>query len=703
MEVSKEKLLDVLAGRKTTFFIPPYQRNYEWTDEQCEIFFRDIVTLYRLNKKIRSLDDNNANKHFIGTITCYEVAGARFKSKECVLIDGQQRITTTMLFLAAVRDSIYDEETKDTINTDYLLNDTKDENTLFKVKLKQIETDASTYRKIITCQELDAEDKTTAVYNNYCYFLNKIKGLANQNIDVFELIDLGLSYFTIVMIRLSPSAQGENPQEIFESMNSLGKPLSLADLVRNYVLLGLEPDVQNEYYKNYWLGIEKRLSGHISDFIRDYMQMCAGKSLPKATEKNHKKLYAEFKTLFSEKIDSEGHNIPFDIEALLKNLDRYSRIYEYIISSTSTGNKKVDRFLSDFRSLRISVANSLFMVLLSEWKDGSFTDSDMIAIFRCCLTYWLRRRIIGEGQGENKVIPILVKEVPDIIDSEDKSKKMFDILGSLQKNCRLPNDIEMAQKLRDMDFYNFEYNEFILALVEEDLTKGRINLNDKYLQLEHIMPQTLNLEWSSKLGSKANEIHARYVHRLGNITLIRHNQEVGNKPFTEKKLVYAENEGLQISKTMITNNDVWSIDAIEKRTEWLIDELLNNVMPIPEERKRINNFSSDKALGRGRFSFEKLGLINETVRFIKDSTITAVVKDDKQVEYNGKLYKLSPLTLELMEQRGESIPSKAYDGPAWWTYEGKKLSHWMEQYQSDKYEEELLTSFNDLEDDEDQN
>lgn len=700
MDVSKEKLLEVLSGHKTTFFIPPYQRNYEWDKTQCEIFFRDIISLYRQNKKIDNIDDNTANKHFIGTITCYEVAGSRFKSKECVLIDGQQRITTTMLFLAAVRDSISDEEVKDIINKEYLLNDTKDENTLFKVKLKQIETDASTYRKIITCQPIDEEDKATAVYTNYSYFRDRIKGLVNQNIDVFELIDLGLSYFTIVMIRLSPSAPGENPQEIFESMNSLGKPLSLADLVRNYVLLGLEPDIQNEYYKDYWLGIEKRLPGRISDFIRDYMQMCSGRSLPKATDKNHKKLYAEFKTLFSEKTDDEGHNVPFDVKILLENLDRYSRIYEYVIFDTSTGNKKIDRYLADFRSLRISVANSLFMVLLSEWKDGSFSDEDIIAIFGCCLTYWLRRRIIAEGQGENKVVPTLVKEVPDLIDAEDKQKKMFDILGSLQKSCRLPNDIEMAQKLRDMDFYNFEYNEFILALVEEELTKGRIDLSDKHLQLEHIMPQTLNPEWKSKLGPDAKEIHAKYVHRLGNITLIRHNQEVGNKPFSEKKLVYSENEGLQISKTMITNNTTWSIDAIEKRTEWLINELLNKVMPIPEDRKKVNNFSSEKASGRGRFSFDKLGLINETVKFIKDSSITAVVKNDKEVEYNGKLYKLSPLTEELMEQRGESIPSKAYDGPSYWTYGGKKLSLLMEMYQKDKYEEELLTFFPETEEDE---
>ena len=476
----EENLLGILSRNDVTFFIPPYQRNYEWDAEQCDILFRDIKKTYELNHKNKGPNSKGSAKHFIGSITYFPTEGhSTFDPKELVLIDGQQRITTTMIFLAALRDTIEDEKAKAFINKKYLFNDTTTkEGSEYKVKLKQVETDYEAYRKTIQKEELSEKEKNSAVYINYKHFVDLLQEEAANGTDLFELINQGLAHFSIVSIELNPDVQGENPQEIFESMNSIGKPLALADLVRNYVLLGLKPEIQDAYYKRYWLYIEQRLPGHVSDFIRDYMQTYSQKPYVKASEKNYKILYAEFKSLFSETLDEEGKTIPYDVKALLEDLDKYSKIYQFIISNFSCGNTKIDSILRDLRVLKVTTSYSFLMTLLSYWKDGKFSDGDTISMLEAFFNYCLRRRIIGETNAENKNMPTLSRKVDLLVKADNKKTKMFDILSDMEKSCRLPNDIEVAQKLKEMNFYNFSYCKFILALIEEELTKSRPNLDE---------------------------------------------------------------------------------------------------------------------------------------------------------------------------------------------------------------------------------
>ena len=505
--------------------------------------------------------------------------------------------------------------------------------------------------------------------------------------DLYKLIDLGLAHFIIVSIELDPLKQGENPQEIFESMNSIGKPLSLADLVRNYVLLGLLPKKQDEYYKRYWLYIEQRLPGSVSDFIRDYMQAYSQKSYAKATDKNYKLLYAEFKSLFSETLDSEGNTVPYDVKALFEDLDKYSKIYQFIISDYSSGNSRIDGILRDLRILKVTTSYSFLMTLLSHWKDGKFTDDETISMLEAFFTYCLRRRITGETNAENKNMPTLSRKIELLVNSSDKKTKMFDILSDMEKNCRLPNDIELTQRLREMNFFNFSYCKFILALIEEELTKSRPNMDEKNLQTEHILPQKIKgTAWEEELGPNAEELHSMYVNRIGNLTLIRHNQELGNKLFIDKKCIYNNNAGMQIVKTMITDKSTWGVREIEDRGDWLINELLTKVIPIPENRRKTNNFAEEKKSSRA-FSFSKIGIIGEVISFISDPTITARVVNDKEIELEGKRYKLSPATAYIMEKKGTKV-WKAYQGSNHWQYEGIKLLDLMNEKIEKEQEEE---------------
>ena len=650
------KLLDMLSNNDVTFFIPPYQRNYEWTDEQCKVFLDDIQKTSKQNSS------GKTTEHFFGSITYFQNETAFGQPNKLVLIDGQQRITTTMLFLVALRDIIEDESLKTFIDSKYLKNNNVSGDSEYKIKLKQVETDWAAYRSIILGDELIGRGTESAVYRNYKYFYNKLFLLKETGGDLSSLIDKGLNKFSVITIELQPNKnEWENPQEIFESMNSLGKPLSLADLVRNYLLLGLDADTQSRLYSKYWLHIEEVIPGQVSDYIRDFMQWHAKTSYKKATENNYKELYGTFRAVFS------GLNA----ETILKELSDSADIYSYILPGGHCGHKDIDYELQDIQYLRVTTAYSFMLALLSAWKGGVFTDAAIAEILDAFRIYCIRKRVLRLTNAENKSFPLLVNQIDTLANAVDKKEKMFEILSNQESNLRLPNDIELSRILSTMDLYHFQYCKFYLTLIEEKLTRNRPDLSDGLLQIEHIMPQTLNGDWENALGPDYEATHQELVHTIGNLTLIRHNQMLGQKPFTEKKDVYENNAGLQIAKTDITNQDHWNADTINERANWIIDYLLKKVIPIPDKMRKTNNFSLKEHNG---LSFQELQIIGEDICFLSDPEIKAHVVGDKDVEFEGKKWKLSPLTREVLTRKGLQNQSGSYQGAQYWGYDDMKLA-----------------------------
>ncbi len=225
--------------------------------------------------------------------------------------------------------------------------------------------------------------------------------------------------------------------------------------------------------------------------------------------------------------------------------------------------------------------------------------------------------------------------------------------------------------METMNFYNFKYCKFYLSLVEESITRSRPDQSDEKLQIEHIMPKTLNDAWRDYLGADCEAMHQELVNTIGNLTLIRHNQELGQKLFNEKKETYENNAGLQIAKTEIIDKAVWNGDTIQSRTRWLIKYLLDNVLAIPESMRITNNFNQKE--GRG-LSFQELQLIGLDINFIDDPTIVARVVSDHEVEFEGKRWRLSPLTREIQTRRGKLNASGGYSGAQWWEFDGIRLS-----------------------------
>lgn len=656
MVPSEKKLLSLLSNNDVTFFIPPYQRNYEWTDEQCKVFLEDVI---------KTRDANKVGKHieyFFGSVTYFQSEQSVFgQPSRLILIDGQQRITTTMLFLIAVRDLLEKDDQKKFINNRYLKNNAVEGATEYKIKLKQVESDWETYKNIVLGEPIPEEGKNCAVYRNYSFFKNRLSVLMKDDPNITSYVEYGLQNFSVVTLELQPRQNPwENPQEIFESMNSIGKPLSLADLVRNYLLLGLDADTQDDLYHRYWLKIEKTVPGTISNFVRDYMQGVEGKPFKQAKEANYKELYSQFKEMFA----------GFDAETLLKSLSDYAVTYSYVTRDVSTGSAKIDAELRDLRVVNVTVAYSFLMMLVQEWIEKRIGEKDLVDALSAFKIYCYRRRILAISQGENKTFPTLVKRIPDIVSSVDKKNAMFRLLAKQENTMRVPNDLEMTRFMETMNFYNFRYCKFFLALVEEYLTKCRPDLTDKHLQIEHIMPQKLNEEWIEALGKDFDRIHQEYVGQIGNLTLIRHNQELGNSAFNKKKEVYENNAGLQIAKTNITNRAQWDKRSIQNRSKWIISTIVEKVIPIPEDMKKTNNFipKSNRHL-----SFGELQMKDSIITFTEDPSIEATVVSEKCVEFEGKIWQLSDLTKELLTRKGIKFKSIQYSGAAYWEFDGIRL------------------------------
>lgn len=283
MRADPTYLLDSLSSNDVTFFIPPYQRNYEWSIETCKVLLDDVKRVAAENTK------GDKTEHFFGSIV-YVVEESGFGvPNKYILTDGQQRITTTMLLLMALRDSVEDDTYKSTIQDRYVKNERVEGETEFKIKLKQVESDWDAYRSLALNLEVEKSFQNSTVYQNYMYFRKEVDALEDS--EKKALLEKGLLKFSTISIRLEPDKNPwENPQEIFESMNSLGQPLSLADLVRNYLLMGKSSQDQVRLYNDHWLVLERTLPGRLSEFVRDWMQADQHKSYKVASDHNHKGL-----------------------------------------------------------------------------------------------------------------------------------------------------------------------------------------------------------------------------------------------------------------------------------------------------------------------------------------------------------------------------------------------------------------------------
>ncbi|KAA6494321.1 DUF262 and DUF1524 domain-containing protein [Helicobacter pylori] len=484
------------------FVIPIYQRLYSWKKEQCEQLWDDII-------KIGGNDKMNG--HFIGSILY--VLDGNTPSSPLLIIDGQQRLTTITLLFIALRDRSSDEAKRKKMES-YLINSDKDGDKKFRLILS--ESDKDTLLSLIDKDRRKPSEPSLKIMENFELFEEWISKWISKNTGKLETIFKGLKKLMIVWIALDKGK--DDPQLIFESMNSKGIELTQTDLIRNYIVMETEIKKQEDFYNQYWRAMEEDFKQNetlFNRFVRHYLTIKTGK-IPK-----EKEVYEDFKD-YQQK---EG----IEIEDLLKDLQKYCG-YFCQIAFKKEADKDLNKALSFLVDLEMDVVYPLLLELYSDYSDGVLSKQDFIPIIALIESYICRRAVCGFGSNSlNKIFPSFTKK----IDKKQYLKSVEKHFGSLKGKQRFPNNDEFKDLFITIDFYHFKKNKSFLERLENFDTKEPVNTQK--CSIEHIMPQTLTPEWRKDLGENFEAIHKNYLHTIGNLTLTGYNSEYSNNSFREKR------------------------------------------------------------------------------------------------------------------------------------------------------------------------
>jgi len=502
MEARQMSIEDFLSSNKTRFIIPVYQRNYDWKEKNCLQLFEDIKNIGLQNER---------KSHFMGSIVYVSNSDTdSIDLKEYVVIDGQQRLTTSTLFLKALHDVVDDENLKEEILESFLINKRLDEKN--KLKLKPIKKDDDVFKKLLK-NDFDTIDINSNIYKNYNFFKNQMLKFGN-----FTTLYLGFKKLFIVHIALN--RRDDNPQLIFESINSTGVSLSQSDLIRNFLLMDKEADEQIELFEKYWFKIEENLtSENISNFIRDYLTIKQNK-IP-----NKDDTYEAFKNfVYAQNIQTKE---------LLSELLEYSKIYKTFLFPH---NEIYAQNLKNIKQLKIGVVYPFLLSVIDYFNKQLIPEKELFNTLKIIESYIVRRMVCNKPTNAlNKVFASLFTDILEIQTSsfENFSNYVATILFSKKGSAIFPDDEEFRADFTSRDAYNLKNIKFILLRLENKDNNEKVDINS--LSIEHFMPQTLTNSWKAKLGDKYQLIHDRYLHNIGNLSLSGDNTQLGNRSFEEKK------------------------------------------------------------------------------------------------------------------------------------------------------------------------
>lgn len=512
---------------------------YSWKKEQCEQLWDDII-------KIGGNDKMNG--HFIGSILY--VRDDNTHSSPLLIIDGQQRLTTITLLLIALRNHSSDEDKRKKIES-YLISSNKDGDKKFRLILS--ESDKDTLLSLIDKNKRKPSEPSVKIVENFELFEKWI----SENTDKLETIFKGLEKLMIVWIALEKGK--DDPQLIFENMNSKGIELTKTDLIKNYIIMETEVKNQKDFYNQYWRAMEEDFKQNetlFNRFVRHYLTIKTGK-IPK-----EKRVYEAFKH-YQQK---EG----IEIEDLLKDLQKYCG-YFCQIAFKKEDDKDLNKALSFLVDLEMDVVYPLLLELYSDYKDGILSKQDFSSIIDLTESYLCRRAVCGLGSNSlNKIFPSFTKKI-----NKDQYLESIEAhFLSLEKTTgKFPKDSEFKDSLITIDFYKFKKNKKIKSFLERlENFDTKEPVDTQKCNTEHIMPQTLDPEWEKDLGENFKAIHEKYLHIIGNLTLTGYNSEYSNKPFKEKRDMEKgfKQSPLRLNQSL-KNLESFGEKEIEKRANDLAD------------------------------------------------------------------------------------------------------------------------------------
>jgi uncharacterized protein with ParB-like and HNH nuclease domain len=550
MKAKEKRFLHFLEGSDKHFVIPVYQRNYDWSKTQCEQLFDDLIDISKKDKT-----------HFLGSIvSIYNDSG---KDREYLIIDGQQRLTTLSLLLLAIykiidKNLMETNTNKEKIRDEYLINKYSDDDK--KIRLKPIKNDRESFSLLFKEQE-DYVDNNNIIVN-FKYFYNRV---LDKKISIDDLF-FAIQQLVIVEIEL---INGEDdPQLIFESLNSTGLDLTEADKVRNFILMKENSSTQEKFYNEYWNKIEKNTNYNVSDFIRDYLTI-RERSIP-----NKRQVYLHFKKYVIKNV--------INIEDLLADLLQFSTYYKKIINSNGD-NDNTNLLLQKINKLENVVSYPFIMEVLDDEYNGKISQNTINEILEIIISFVFRRLICSVATNAlNKIFMTMGKEIKKYDDYQENYLEIFKyIITGKKLSQRFPDDSEFSLNIMQKDIYNLKGKNktFLFEQLENFKNTEKVDienlLSKNSLNIEHIMPQTLNAKWRSYLGVDYEIVHSKYLHTLGNLTLTGYNSQMSNKLFVEKRDM---DKGFKESRLFLNkflhNVECWNIKSINSRAKLLKDRSL---------------------------------------------------------------------------------------------------------------------------------
>ena len=550
MEATVTPLLRFLQGPKQ-FFIPIFQRRYSWEEHHCRQLWDDILRIGE-NDEILS--------HFLGSIVYMEPRLQPVTAvRQLLVIDGQQRLTTLSLLLSALSRAIDEDGSEIDISprrlSNYYLFNAEEENE-FRYKQLLTRRDKETLIHLLESRELPINASPLLV-DNYRFFEIKLR-----NVDL-QAVYNGIQKLRIVDITLDRNH--DNPQLIFESLNSTGLSLSQSDLIRNYVLMGQEPDFQNRLYEEYWFPMEQRFGDEYTKrfdrFIRDYLTL-ETRQIP-----NVKSVYEKFKAHIPSTDDSEI------LEITIEDISRYAKHYASI-ALLQEKDLEFQVCFKNIQDLRVEVAFPFLLEVYEDYTRGTIEKAEIIEIFRLVESYVFRRAVCGIPTNSlNKTFAALMTDV----DKKDYLRSLKVAFFQMRSYRRYPSDIEFKQSLLIRDVYNFDRCNYLLRNLENYRRNDPIG--DENHTIEHIMPQNPNLSkaWQDELGENFQEIYEKYLHTIGNLTLIatRDNPALSDLPFGKKRDMDGgfRDSPLRLNRSL-AQTEQWDEKTILARAEELAEKAL---------------------------------------------------------------------------------------------------------------------------------
>ena len=551
MNVQKTPIYQFLEGAGKSFVIPVYQRDYAWTIANCQKLWDDIVFMKA----------NSKQSHFLGTIVT--IAN---DFQEYLVIDGQQRLTSTSLLLLALHNFLNSKKNKTPIESslaeqvlDFLINKYSQDQSK-RIRLKPNKGDKDFYEQLYDGNVNNLVDSN--INSNYNYFYKQIEKNILTPVELFQLFQR----LEIVLISLDRGV--DDPQLIFESLNSTGVDLNDGDLIRNYILMDLPPQQQENLYASYWIKIENCVND-VAEFVRVFLMHRNQENV----RKTNREIYSEFRLYCESKFAKNP-------EKTLSEMLEFAQIYSYFICTSKFPDAKIGVALHRIFKLEATICYPYMLDLFYDYKKG-LVGANVVLKALTLIESYIFRKVIADGstQGLNKFFLTLSK---DLKKDKNWQSKYMDIFCSILINRsftqKFPTDEEFVLALQEKEVYKYQSKNRNLLLHSLENHNSAYKIDSDDLTIEHIMPQSLTAEWKAKLGTNWVEIHRKYLHTLGNLSLTAKNAELANSDFATKQKIDFQSSKLKLNFDLGGKN--WNEKTIVMRASNLAHEAIQ-IWPYP--------------------------------------------------------------------------------------------------------------------------